>query len=298
MNDAVSAFDAAIVPDSSKWGQGYGRPYTTDEIYEIYANRDDEPFEGYGPLLREWLAPNEDGRVILSEGCDAFGTERQGKDQATVDPGQATSLSNPWSVNPGVRAWMEERGWTLDQHGRGLHPHWEQLQSCRIRLNTGPGIGYYYGEQVVADAVVTDGSGVVLINRPHRTAPDSTFPALPGGYSLPRDFDRNVDQWLTGDRPVTADGIIRTALRKFKEEAGVDLPRATKATIVRAIRPISSAHTLNFWTVTYTVRVQVDSLATLEPTDTAEVFDARDIDPLESRMWPDHFRALRAALTL
>lgn len=290
------AFDAAIVPDTRMWGQGYGRAYTTDEIYEIADNRDDEPFAGYGPLLRERVA-RRGNIVVLPEGYDAFGTERQGMDPALVDPGHATSQSHSWSVNQGLQEWMSQRGWTLDQHGRGLHPHWAQLQSCNIWLNTGPGIGYYYGEQVVADAVVTDGSGVVLIMRPKRTSPDDAFPALPGGYALPEDFGKTVDQWLAGNRPVTVDGIIRTALRKFNKETGIDLSQGTfDADIVRAIRPISSAHTLNFWSVTYTVRVVVDSLAGMKHPKSARVFDVQD-GSLASQMWPDHFRALQAALT-
>lgn len=296
VNEVVALHDAAIVPDVEMWGQGYGRPYTTDEIYEIYDNRDDEPFAGYGPLIKERIAYDR-GYVALPEGCDAFGVERQAMSPNLVDPGRSTSLTQPWAVAHGVQAWMEKRGWTLDQHGRGLHPHWEQLQSCNIGLNTGPGIGYYYGEQVVADAVVTDGSRVVLIMRPRRTSPDDAFPALPGGYALPRDFGKNTSQWVAGDRPVTIDGIIRTALRKFEEETGAELPRASKATIVRAIRPVSSAHTINFWTVTYTVQVRVSSLDEFGCSDSAHVLDVRDIDAFGPRMWPDHFRALQAALT-
>jgi 8-oxo-dGTP pyrophosphatase MutT (NUDIX family) len=279
------------------WGQGYGRAYTTDEIYEIYDNRDDEPFAGYGPLMKQRIA-NQCGHVILPEGCDAFGTERQAKDPSEVDPGRATSQTDLWSVAHGVRAWMVRRGWDIDQHGRGLHPHWDQLQSCNIWLNTGPGIGYYYGEQVVADAVVTDGSRVVLIKRPVRTSPNDAFPALPGGYALPGDFGKTASQWLAGNRPVTIDGIIRTALRKFEEETGIELSLDDfEAQIVRAIRPVSSAHTLNFWTVTYTVRIRVNSLDRFGGHGDAYATEVGDVAALEPKMWPDHFRALQAALT-
>ncbi|WP_410659535.1 hypothetical protein [Amycolatopsis sp. lyj-112] len=103
-----------------------------------------------------------------------------------------------------------------------------------------------------------------------------------------------------GDRPLTLDGILATAARKVSAETGVDIPRDATTRIVRAIRPISSPHTLHAWTCTYTVHIALT--VSPPPPWTPDVPGAtwHDGDELLDRdlprLWPDHRRALLAAI--
>ncbi|QIZ37833.1 hypothetical protein [Saccharopolyspora sp. ASAGF58] len=63
--------------------------------------------------------------------------------------------------------------------------------------------------------------------------------------------------------------------------------------IVRGIRPISSPHTINFWTVTFTVHFHLAD-TTVQPGPSAALIKTGDL--VELPIWPDHRRAIEAAI--
>ncbi|WP_020421167.1 NUDIX hydrolase [Amycolatopsis sp. ATCC 39116] len=303
-NSDLMDLDRFLLPDEESWGQGYGdRGYTPGELDEIARNVAGTVQPGYGSRLHAsspgYRPGTPDSRATIPPGFDVDGhPNRAAVYPGTVDPDIATATTLPQQIDPGLQDYCRARGWVLDQHGRPLHPHHEQLLAdARIGLCTGLGYGWWYGETVVADAVVTTPAGRVLIVP--RSTDAGTIPSLPGGYAIPADVGRTAAQWRVGYRPVTLDGIVTTAARKAEAETGLVIPREVAARLVRGIRPVSSPHTLHAWTVTYTVRVQLPAqgLPALDETTQARWVDVDELyDAVLERMWPDHQRAVAAAI--
>lgn len=298
ITSSIAAHDSCLVPDEGRWGQGYGgRPYTLAELDAIAANVAPARSGANSPRLTSddfglrWAC---EATVDVPAGFDvADHPNRSGVDADLLDPRIPTSAHGHPVAPPCLQAWFRGRGWRLDQHGRPLHPHAEQLLADpRIGLPTGLGFAYRLGETVVADAVAIAGAHVLLTTR--ETPHEGLVPAVPGGYSIPADEARTTRQWRDGDRPVTIAGIIATARRKLDEETGLRVPAQTRAEIVRAIRPVSSVHTLHAWTVVYTVRFELPARANL----TVRSGSCAQWWPLAmlGSMWPDHRQAVVAAL--
>ncbi|WP_344678876.1 NUDIX hydrolase [Saccharopolyspora taberi] len=295
------ALDRLLLPDENTWGQGI-RPYTAAELNEIAQNVNESKQLGYGARLHAdtgGYTPGQPGgrRAAVPSGFDAADhPNRAGLVPGAADPDIITEFGEPvQQVDPRLRELFIARGWVQDQHGRPLHPRHEQLLSDdRIGMVTGLGFGWWYGEAVVADAVVTTGTGHVLVV--DRDTDAGRIPSLPGGYTTPSDFGRTVAQWQTGDRPVTAEGIVTGALRRTAAETGLVVPRWATPELVRGIRPVSSVHTLHAWTMTVTVRVHLPGteLPALERATSARWVP--DYATVLDRMWPDHRRALLAAV--
>ncbi|QFU87892.1 NUDIX hydrolase [Amycolatopsis sp. YIM 10] len=304
--------DARLLPETHLWGPGYGEhPYPAETLDEIAGYLAETTQPGYGARLHATspgYTPGELGfvygtlisRATIPAGYDAVGhPNRDGCPPEEMDPDITTSTAaEPVQVDTELQRYSRGRGWVLDQHGRALHPHHEQLLADdRIGLPTGLGYGWWAGETVVVDTVVTTTRGLVLIGE--RTTARGPIPCLVGGYSTPADFGRTAAQWRAGDRPVDRDGIIAAGARKTTEETGLAIPNGTYARIVRAIRPVSSPHTLHAWTVTFTVFYQLAETVApvLDPATGARWVDVDELDAeVMGRLWPDHQRGLEAAL--
>lgn len=296
--NAITAHDAHLVPDESRWGQGYGgRAYTPVELDTIAFNV--APTLGVSGSDRlhaddagfAWTSPRT-AQVPAGFDVDEH-PNRRGVDPALLDPAPPTDPAAGPLVDARLQNHFRARGWDMDQNGRPLHPHAAQLLADpRIGLPTSLGFAYYLGESVVADAVAVAGDRVVLTTR--ATRHEGLIPSLPGGYGVPADEARTNAQWRDGDRPATVEGIITAARRKLAEETGLQAPADSHAEIVRAIRPVSSVHTLNAWTVVYTVRFDLPARTnlTLRPDSTARWFPLATL----GFMWPDHRAGLVAAL--
>lgn len=297
-----TAFDTQLLPDTARHGQGFGpaASYTSAQLDEIAQNVNETKRPGYGRRLRTGSLGYVAGvtRCQVPAGYDVVGhPNRVLGDPGSMDPDITTLLTGePVQVDPGVQDYCRAHGWVLDQHGRPLHPHHEQLLGDdRIGLPTGLGFGYWYGESAVTDAVVTAGNAVLLVPR---MTDAGTIPALPGGYSVPADFGRSTEQWRSGDRPTTVAGLHTAAARKVLAETGLTVPRGCDMRIARAIRPVS-LHTLHSWTATYTVHIDLGrETRPALPLVTGGTWVG--IDDLSGevlgRMWPDHRRALIACL--
>lgn len=297
--------DRILLPDEHAWGQGIAS-YTPEQLDEIAKNVGETSQPGYEARLRatsDGYVPGEaDGqRAVVPPGYDTavVHPNRAEVELGSVDPDLVTELGDEvQQLDPRLREYFTARGWVLDQHGRPLHPHHVQLlDDPRIGMVTGLGYGWWAGETIVADAVVTTESGhVLLIDRQTGTG---TIPSIPGGYTVPADYGRTPSQWRIGDRPITADGIITGAARRTASETGLVLPRWTTPELVRGIRPVSSPHTLHAWTMTTTVRVHVDGeRPALDRASTARWVDVDDVYALIERgaLWPDHQRAILSAI--
>lgn len=296
--NAITEHDAHLVPDESRWGQGYGgRAYTPVELDTIAFNV--APALGPAGAARlhaddagfAWTSPRT-AQVPAGYDIDEH-PNRRDVDPALLDPARPTEPGGGPLVAAELQDSFRRRGWAMDQHGRPVHPHAAQLLADpRIGLPTSLGFAYYLGESVVADAVAVAGDRVVLTTR--ATRHEGLIPSLPGGYSTPADEGRTPAQWRAGDRPVTVEGIIAAARRKLVDETGLLAPDDSRAEIVRAIRPVSSVHTLNAWTVVYTVRFDLPARTnlTLRPDSTARWFPLATL----GFMWPDHRAGLVAAL--
>jgi len=296
--------DRLLLPDEHGWGPGFaGRAYSAAELDVIAENVNGTVQPGYGQRLSASTPGYQPGavggeRARVPAGFDAgLHPNRAAAATGSVDPDVATEVAGAQQIDAGVQDWAQARGWVLDQHGRPLHPRHEQLLGDdRIGLPTGLGYGWWMGETVVADAVVTAVSGRVLVVP--RTTDAGRIPSLPGGYAIPADEQRTVAQWRAGDRVVTHDGIAAAAARRVAAESGLVLPRWSTPRLVRGIRPVSSPHTMHAWTMTITVHVHLgDDLPAL---DTATGAEWVDVDELHDRvlpmMWPDHQAAAEAAL--
>jgi hypothetical protein len=305
-NHQTLSSDTQLLPDEDCWGPGFGPDSvypdaTLDEIAQ-YVSETRQP--GYHARLHDTspgYAPGAyDQRAQVPPGYDAAGhPNRASHTASSMDPEIETSRGDhPVQVADGLQGYCRARGWVLDQHGRPLHPHHQQLLAdTRIGLPTSLGYGFFYGEATVVDAVVTTASGHVLLTT--RTTNIGRIPCLTGGYAIPADENRTTAQWRAGDRAVTRDGIRTTAARKVLEETGVPIPRTTAGRIVRAIRPVSSPHTLHAWTCTYTVRVDLGTTAPprLDPDRGGTWVDVDQLyETVIPQMWPDHVRGLLAAI--
>jgi hypothetical protein len=117
-----------------------------------------------------------------------------------------------------------------------------------------------------------------------------------GGYTWATDFT-SLQKWRSGNRPVDLQGIFKAVRRIVKAKAGFELPEDAQFEIVWGARPWSSAHTTNFGTLTYTVRVQLPHGASRYLIAQNDAFwqakhnIARTVDNL----WPDHHRGYDAA---
>lgn len=296
--------DARLVPDDTCWGQGYGHPYTPAELADIARNISGTPQPGYRRRLHAddpgW-SPARRGRAHVPAGYDALGhPNRAAADPDALDPEFPTVDDQDPAVvvEPGLQECFRAHGWVLDQHGRPLHPlHLQLLDDPRIGLPTGLGYAHWFGEAVVADAVVTTAGGDILLTS--RDTDSGRIPCLPGGYAIPADAGRSLADWRHGLRPLTRDAIIAAAARKTRDETGLAIGKDAPATIVRAIRPISSPHTLHAWTCTYTVRVDLPDMSgpDLDPATGARWVPVDDLhEQVLGRMWPDHQRAILAAV--
>ena len=290
--------ECLLALDPEQHGQGYSTPYTAAELDDIADNVAPACVPGSAPRLSapHGLARTGGGEVFVPPGHDVLDhPNRAGADPALTDAAFATTVNGGAQVHPGVRAWARRRGWDLDQHGRPVNPHHHTLLADpRIGLTTSLGLGWRYGESVVADAVVLAGDRVLITTRdtPH----DGTIPAIPGGYTDPRDEGRTHARWATGDRPVTHDGVVATAVRKLCEETGVTVPGDAECRVVRGIRPTSSVHTLHAWTVVYTVRVTLPRGVRPQSAFGARWLPITSLDDVLGRMWPDHRRGTLAGL--
>jgi hypothetical protein len=299
------SLDARLLPDESRWGPGYGpgRAYPAETLTEFarYVGETTQP--GYGNRLRATspgYVPGDQGVAAqVPLGCDAVGhPNRRCPGAAVADPEHpATAGGRPVRVTAGLQQYFRSRGWVLDQHGRPLHPHRTQLLADeRIGLPTGLGFAWWLGETAVVDAVVTAAGSVLLTTR---DTGSGRIPCLTGGYAVPADEGRTFAQWRAGDRAVTTRGIFTTAARKVRDETGLRVPADARMRVVRAIRPISSPHTLNAWTCTFTVHIALGhGERPALPAGTGGRWV--DIDELHQdvlhRLWPDHRRGLLAAL--
>ncbi|WP_125783327.1 NUDIX hydrolase [Amycolatopsis sp. WAC 01375] len=295
--------DAQLVPDADCWGHAFGdRGYPAETLTEIagYVSGTVQP--GYGLRLFEtspgYRPAVGDECAILPSGFDASGhPNRTCVEPAATDPDFVTASDSPIQLDDGLRRHFTAQGWVRDQHGRPLHPHHQQLiADPRIGLPTGIGFFHFYGDNPVVDVVVTSPTGRVLLIT--RATADGTIPALPGGYAIPSDFGRTASRWRAGDRLPTLDGLIAAGARKLAEETGLVVPGDATVRIVRAIRPISSPHTINAWTTTYTLRVDLPTSPS--PLHARPTVAWHDGDHLLEHgvpgLWPDHRAALRAAL--
>ncbi|OLR94890.1 NUDIX hydrolase [Actinokineospora bangkokensis] len=281
-------------------GQGHaGAPYSGVELDAIAANvapmrtADLPPRLTTGP---RGLPELGDGVVFVAPGHD-WADHRNREDAPTdhLDAAVPTRADGIGRAHPGVTAWARSRGWPVDQHGRPVNPrHRQLLADPRIGLCTGLGPSWRWGEQVVVDAVAVAEGHVALIERdtPH----DGTIPALPGGYAAPADSGLTPADWTVGYRPVTAAGITATAVRELAEETGALVPDGARTRVVREIRPVSSPHTLNAWTVVYTVAVHLPRRAPLDGGLPASWVPLDALDGVVDRMWPDHRVALAAGV--
>ncbi|MBE1496303.1 hypothetical protein H4696_003403 [Amycolatopsis lexingtonensis] len=282
---------------------GPTRPYPAKTLGEFaqYVGETRQP--GYGNRLRAtspgYIPGAQGAPARVPPGCDAVGhPNRHRAAAAEADPEFLTSVGNqPVQAAAGLQAYFRSRGWVLDQHGRPLHPHHVQLLADeRIGLPTGLGFAWWLGETAVVDAVVTAVGAVLLTTR---DTDRGRIPCLTGGYAIPADEGRTPAQWRAGDRTVTTRGIFTTAARKVGDETGLRVPVDARMRIVRAVRPISSPHTLNAWTCTFTVHVDLGRSE--RPALPDSVGDRWvGVDELHEDvlhwLWPDHRRGLLAAL--
>lgn len=293
--------DEVILPDRRCWGRGYGgKPYTENELKETRGYIEETlqkggltGYENRGLIARHAQFQRTSGGYILPPGFDAETPDRRKAPAQLLEPGYPTSLQSHWSVSPELERYYHSRGWELDQHGRPVHPLAMQMLDADIPLCTGFGTGYELGETVVVDSVVTDGDNILLTKRP-----DEAIPSLVGGYTHSTDYT-SLNKWQAGNRPIGRAGIFKGVGRIVQQKAGIVLPPHVKYEVVWGIRPWSSYHTLNFWTVTYTVKVHLPQ-GMSKTLATAKAAYWQSIDELDQvyrdGLWPDHRRGLEAAL--
>lgn len=293
--------DELILRDRRCWGRGYGgKPYIKSELKETHGYIKETlqkgglaGYENRGLIAKHAQFQQTDSGYILPPGFDAETPDRRKAPARLLEPGHPTTLQDPWRVSPELERYYRSRGWELDQHGRPIHPLAMQVLDADIPLCTGFGTGYELGETVVVDSVITDGDNVLLTKRP-----EEKIPSLVGGYTHGTDYT-SLDKWQAGNRPIGLAGIFKGVKRVVQEKAGILLPPHVKYEIVWGIRPWSSYHTLNFWTVTYTVRVRLlpGTSKTIAPTQPAFWMPLDQLEQVyRDGLWPDHRRGLEAAL--
>jgi ADP-ribose pyrophosphatase YjhB (NUDIX family) len=301
---SVRAQDVALVPDEAAWAAGFATTtgYTENALDEFGQNAVPDWQTGSGPRLHAWTRGLErisPGRWVVPGGCDA---ETAIPPMGHHDIAIPTSTARrPRQVPQRLQRLFAHRGWARDQHGRCLHPFWEQLiQDARIGLHTGLGSNRSWGEAVVANAVVVDRRDQVLLIR-HSSPPDSaTRLTLPGGYALPVDEGVAPTRWWAGQRPVTRAGILRAASRHVAAATGQVVPADAAMAITAAARPVTwSQTTANAWTVEFTVLIRLPRGVALQPRDGAGacVHPLADLGDRARQVDPRHRRSLLAAAT-
>ncbi|MGD8373388.1 MAG: hypothetical protein PVI21_00845 [Candidatus Woesebacteria bacterium] len=298
--------DYAIVPDHRLWGQGYGgREYTDEDLDEIANNV--KP-SGHKRENARWTVRSphsiarlrgSNGRYLIPEGYDVPShPNRRLMHSRDIDLDYNTSHKNNWQVPEQLSRVFSDSGLALDLHGRPINPNVVRLL-CHpdIGMPTGIGYGFYFGNNVVTDVVlVTPDNSFLVIDR---QSEGRTIPALVGGYVLPADYGLTMPQWKASNRPVTVKGIHAAARRILMLEAGIFTPPEAGFKIVRAIRPTSKVHTLNFWTTVYTavVKLSMSQIGELDTQNNARFIKPRRRELTIGNMWPDHRRATVAALS-
>lgn len=292
--------DRTLIPEEEVWGPGFGDQLLGEYLDEVVTNITETQQPGYGPRVRfrtanlHWLS--DLGRIIVPAGYDAIGhPNRHRGDPETMDPDRKTSTEAFWQMPQVDQEAFRLHGWELDQHGRACNPNaLHLLTHPRIGLNTGVGYGYFVGEAMVVDVIPRTRNGFVHI---YRGSADQPFPALIGGYVVPGDYGYTAKTWKQAGRPVTLEGLYEAARCKLWEKAGIPVPPGTPMKAVRAIRPTSSPHTLNFWTttVTFVVEVAEERVNDLDDRLGATLVHENQLDVVLDHMWPDHRRAAEAA---
>lgn len=184
---------------------------------------------------------------------------RRGVPAALMDPEVPDAADR---VGPALtRRWIAD-GFTVDQHGRPIHPDWRQLLGDpRIGLPTGVGFFYRYGPNATVDAAVYRRRG---------TSAD------PGGLELLLIKRRRGGQWaLPGGFSDRSDASPEaTARRELAEETGLRVG-GTAEIIVRK-RPTGAQATLHAWTENAVVLIHGDPeyLAGAEPVAGDDAIDA------------------------
>lgn len=288
-------------------------PYSEEILKELARNVDDGPFdEGY-PVREQRLfmartaiqAALVDGVLHLPAGHDALGSPNRRRApehiRATMDPEIATGSDEELSLGRQI-ALMRQGVKVFDQHGRPIHPGYEQILQLQAEdgreLGAPTGIGqfYRYGPNHVSDGIVFRPSRqkggpdeVLLIYRPRAGW------ATPGGYAEADDYAK--------ENPA-----IACARREVHEETGL-LVAGLGCTAARML-PFSSPHTLNAWTETTAVAFldeDPERLHDLDLKPSQEVDDAQwqsaqgaiNDELTAGKMWSnDHRRYIEAAYKL
>lgn len=295
--------DALFLPDTGRWGRGYGgKPYTASEIEEtrgyILKTLARGGFPGYGNRGLIHKAPGfstaAGDKILLPPGFDADHPGRSQAPSSLLEPNNPTSLECAWRVPAYLEEFYRASGATVDQHGRWVHPLGLQVMYADIPLCTGYGVGYEGGEIVVIDTVVDDGSHALFNTREDG---GRRIPSLVGGYTWATDYT-NLKNWRMGIRPITREGIRQAIRRIVRTKAGIRLPKSAKYTIAWGARPWSSVHTLNFGTIVYTIHVTLDRGAShcLAPSHGSFWLPKRNINYALDELWPDHRRGYNACM--
>lgn len=196
-------------------------------------------------------------------------SNRQDKPIELLDP-EVPSPEHA-QVDPDLSERWRQAGFLLDQHGRAIHPDWQQLLADkRIGLPTGLGFFWRGGPNPTVDGAVyrylpNNEPELLLIKR----ARGGRW-ALPGGF-----IDRD---------DVSAEGAAR---REISEETHLESIGGTEEIILHK-RPVGLCDTLHAWTENTVVLIHGNQeyLFDTEPVagdDAAEVgwFKRQDIDRLE-----------------
>jgi hypothetical protein len=300
----VHAQDVALVPDEAAWGAGFATTtgYSENALDEFGQNAVPDWQATSGPRLHAWtrgLDRISPGRWVVPGGCDAETViPLTGHHDIDIPTGTAR---RPRQVPRRLQRLFTHRGWARDQHGRCLHPFWEQLiQDARIGLHTGLGSNRSWGEAVVANAVVVDRRDQVLLIRHGGPLDSGTRLALPGGYALPADECVAPACWWAGQRPVTRAGILRAASRHVVAATGQVVPVDSTMAITAAARPVTwSQTTANAWTVEFTVLIRLPRGFALQPRDGAGacVHPLADLGDRAGQVDPRYRRSLLDAVT-
>lgn len=295
--------DQILLPDTDRWGRGYGGMSYSDTdlqesagyIAETMKRGGLSGYEKRGPIGKHASLRIGGSEFMLPAGFDADGPgRRDARSTLQLEPNNPTSTTVLWQVLPSVRDYYLVCGLPIDQHGRAVHPLAEQVMRAGIPLCTGYGAGWEGGETVVVDTIVTDGESTLFNTREDH---GKTIPSLVGGYTWGTDYDFTLPQWRVGLREIDREGIFRAARRIVKTKTGLHLPPAAYE-IVWGIRPWSSYHTLNFWTLTYTVKIRLEQGASryLIPSYDAFWASGSELAGVRAKLWPDHKRGYDAAV--
>jgi hypothetical protein len=292
--------DAQLLPDSRRWGRGYGgKPYTSKELEEtrdyIMGGKDLPGYENRGLVHRApGFFQDTDGSFRIPPGFDAEHPARsQAPSSLLVEPNNPTSLDCIWRVPGYLEEFYRDSGADVDQHGRWIHPLSLQVMEADIPICTGYGGGYEGGEMVNVNIVVEDVYNF-LFNK--RQDGGHTIYSLVGGITWATDFT-TIENWRVGNRPISYKGILNATRRIVHSKAGIKLPAGAVIQIAWGSRPWRSIHTLHFGIVTYTVHVRLapgtsDYLD--KPSNGSWWCPQRDLPSVVDRLLPDHRRGFDA----